>query len=122
MDFQKIKLRLRDDLGNKLSDFSDNNNFELKKLPGKRNLVYEVEFLKEPLDLPQKFVLKIYKNRHGVNEYNTLSQLYKRGINVPRVIHFEPPLYLLLEKINGINFTDFINNTLLGSLSLDEIE
>jgi hypothetical protein len=123
MSFEKIKLKIKEDLGDKVVDFADeSNNFTLTPLPGKRNLVFEIQFDNPPLKIPQIVVLKIFKNRNGKRESELLSLLAKKGIRVPRILHFEDPLYLLLEKVEGLNLTDFINSNLKGFINLNDIE
>ncbi|TFF87092.1 MAG: hypothetical protein EU550_04050 [Promethearchaeota archaeon] len=122
MSYQKIKSKICDDLGKKIKDFMvEENDFEISKLPGKRNLVFEITFTDKTNKLPKEFVLKIYKNRNSHKEFNMLSELYNKKISVPKILFFEPPLYLLLEKINGSNFADLINKNLQGYSSLEEV-
>jgi hypothetical protein len=102
-------------------DFNrDLSTFNITQLKSKRNDVYEVKFTKPLEDLPENFILKIFKTPNGNKEVATLKHLKKLDISVPLILLYENP-YLILEKINGENLCDFINENLLGKQDLNEV-
>ncbi|MBD3195628.1 MAG: hypothetical protein GF317_11260 [Candidatus Lokiarchaeota archaeon] len=93
----------------------------LNKLKSKRNSVYAICLRKSLLNFPEKIVLKLYNTENFKKETKVLSNLSKQKINVPDILFFRNP-YLLLNKIEGINLCDFINERLLNSKSLEELK
>ncbi len=98
----------------------DLNMVDIIQLKSKRNTVYEVRSTKPLKNLPQNFILKIFKNQNGNKEVAILKNLKKQNISVPLILLYEDP-YLILEKINGENLCDFINQNLLGKQELSEV-
>lgn len=96
-------------------------NISVERLKSKKNLVFDLS-IKSSLDEPQKnYILKYYRTKNADNEYSTLSHLHKQGLVIPSVISYEKP-FLLLEKIDGINLCDIINEPLNKINELAELE
>ncbi|MFW9970759.1 MAG: hypothetical protein ACFFDF_11230 [Candidatus Odinarchaeota archaeon] len=120
MDIQKIQTRIVRDLQQKIPDLSPDN-IEITELPSKKNYVINVEFDKKPSRLPKEIVIKIFRTKNIANEINILNRLKNQNFNVPHILFFQKP-YLILEKVNGINLCDFINDKLKGTQSLNELD
>ena len=120
MDLQKIKSKLIRDLKEEIPEFNTNN-FKITELPSKKNSVLDIIFNKKPHNLPNDFILKIFKTRNIANEINILTRLRNQQFNVPRILFFRKP-YLILEKVNGINLCDFINEKLKEAKNLDDLD
>ncbi len=95
--------------------------FSLIKLPSKRNLVFSLNFDKKPKEYPQEFIVKVYQTDNADKEYKTLKKLEKQDILIPRIIFYKKP-FLILEKIEGVNLCDFINEKLKNIDKLDDLD
>ena len=119
LNFRKeIIIDLRDEFPELVDKF---NHFILKLLPSKKNSVAELIFNKETERLPKNTVIKAFKTPNAENEFNTLKNLRKKKILVPKILFFKNP-YLILEKIDGINLCDYINEKLKSVENLDDLE
>jgi len=117
----KIFSKLSEKFPHIFGDFNRNlNTFSITRLKSKRNEVYEVKCTKPLVDLPQIFILKIFKTQDGNKEVATLKHLKIQNIPVPLILLYEDP-YLILEKIDGENLCDFINQHLFGKQDLNEV-
>ncbi|MFX0057880.1 MAG: hypothetical protein ACFE85_00260 [Candidatus Hodarchaeota archaeon] len=119
LNFRKeIIIDLRDDFPELLDKF---NHFILKPLPSKKNSVAELIFNKKTERLPKETVIKAFKSPNAENEYNTLKQLRKQNLLIPKILYFKNP-YLILEKLDGVNLCDFINNKLKNVENFEDLE
>jgi tRNA A-37 threonylcarbamoyl transferase component Bud32 len=120
MDLEKIKNRIIKDLQEEIPDFSQDN-FQVRQLHSKKNDVVEVLFKQIPSKLPKELVIKIFRTENIVNEFNILNRLKNQKLKVPKILFFRNP-YLILEKINGTNLCDFINENLRNTETLDDLD
>ena len=120
MDLQKIRSRMVRDLKGEISEFS-HNNFLVTELPSKKNSVINVVFNKKPTKLPKEIIIKIFRTKNIAHEINILNRLKNQKFHVPKILFFRKP-YLILEKVNGTNLCDFINEKLKGTQNLDDLD
>ncbi|MHA1350819.1 MAG: RIO1 family regulatory kinase/ATPase domain-containing protein [Promethearchaeota archaeon] len=97
------------------------NHFILSQFQSKKNTVVHLTFNRKTESLPKEVVIKIFTNESADNEYDTLKHLYEQEILVPKIIFYKKP-FLILEKIEGINLCDFINDRLLKVADLDSLD
>lgn len=117
MDTRKIKQKLLSDFRDEFSELTEkSNNFLLKRLHSKKNIVYEIKFEKKPNKFPKEAILKLYRTNFAEKEYNALKKLEKQGLTVPKVLFYKKS-YIILKKINGVNLCDFINKN-LGDITI----
>jgi len=122
MDPQKVKKKLIKDLSTYIPEIQDKNNpFSLKRLTSKKNIVFELNFKEKPKKFPKVVILKLFRTEFAEKEYNALIKLEKQGLAVPKVFFFSKP-YIILKKLNGHNLCDFINENLINTTSLDELD
>lgn len=98
----------------------DLDNITVKRIKSKKNFVFDVHIKEKTGKGPRNYILKYFKTKNADNEFKTISHLKKQNVNVPSIISFEKP-YLLLEKIDGGNFCDFINAPLKNTEGLSEL-
>jgi len=115
---KEIILNLKEDIPELVDKF---NHFILKPLPSKKNSVSELIFNKKTENYPKEFIIKIFRTHNIENEYLTLKKLQKQKLPVPKILFYKAP-FLLLEKFNGINLCDLINNNLMKVESLDNLD
>jgi hypothetical protein len=120
MDLQKMQSRIVRDLAKKIPELNSDK-IKITELPSKKNYVVNVVFDKKPSKLPKEVVIKIFRTKNIANEINILTRLKNQNFHVPTILFFQKP-YLILEKVNGINLCDFINEKLKGTQNLDELE
>jgi Ser/Thr protein kinase RdoA (MazF antagonist) len=120
MDLQKVQSRMVRDLKQQIPELTIEN-IKITELPSKKNSVINVEFDKKPSKLPKEVVVKIFRTKNIVHEINILNRLKNQNFNVPRILSYQKP-YLILEKVNGTNLCDFINEKLKGTQNLDELD
>ncbi|MHA1756602.1 MAG: hypothetical protein ACTSVV_07525 [Promethearchaeota archaeon] len=103
--------------------FDDNPYFELERYESKKNIVFCIKFnMEDQNDKNLKdIVVKIFKTQNADIEYKILSNLKKQGHFVPKIIDYKKP-YLILEKVEGTNLCDYINNKLKNLEKLSELE
>jgi len=122
MELLKIRkdliIRLKEDFPELIDKF---NHFILSQFQSKQNTVVHLTFNRKTESLPKEVVIKIFKNDNADIEYETLRQLYKQEILVPKIIFYKKP-FLILEKIEGINLCDFINDKLLKVADFDSLD
>ena len=93
---------------------------QISELPSKKNSVINLKFDKKPSKLPQEVIVKIFRTENIAIEYNILTRLWNQGFHVPSILFFHNP-YLFLEKVDGTNLCDFINERLKGTKHLDDL-
>ncbi|MFX1570935.1 MAG: hypothetical protein ACFFCV_21560 [Promethearchaeota archaeon] len=98
-----------------------NDKIQISELPSKKNSVIQLKFDRKPSKLPQEVVVKIFKTENIANEINILNRLKNQKLHVPSILFFHTP-YLILEKIDGTNLCDFINERLKGTEQLDDLD
>ncbi len=122
MELLKIRkdliIHLKEDFPELVDKF---NHFLLSQFKSKRNIVVHLTFNKKTESLPKEVVIKIFKNNNADTEYDTLKQLYEQEILVPKIIFYKKP-YLILEKIEGINLCDYINDRLMDAVDLVSLD
>jgi len=124
MDAQQIKKKIVKALQKEIPVLVDeDNDFSLNQLESKQNMVFELVFEKKPVGFPKEVILKIFHTDNAEKEYNTLKKLYQQEMLVPNIIILKKP-YLILERIEGKNLCDIINENLdeKNVLSLDDLE
>ncbi len=122
MDPKKIKNKLAIDLSDQIPELiKDINDFSLKRLTSKKNMVFELNFKKKPKLFPKEVILKLYRTNYAEKEYDALIKLGKQNLAVPEVLFFKKP-YIILKKIKGVNLCDFINQNLINITSLDKLD
>ena len=94
------------------------NHFILFPIKSKKNSVVGLTFNRDTERLPREVIVKIFRTDNADNEYNTLVKLKKQNLFIPDVLFYKRP-YLILEKINGVNLCDFINEKLVGVVDLE---
>jgi len=115
---KEIITNLREEIPELVDKF---NHFILKLLPSKKNTVTELVFNKATENYPKEFIIKIFRTENIENEYDTLKRLQKQNILTPDILFYKKP-FLILEKLNGINLCDFINDNLRGVKNLDDLD
>jgi len=122
MSLPKIRGKLGKDLKKIIPEIVRKDyNFELSEFPSKNNSVINIIFDKKPLNLPKEFVIKIFHTVQMATEINILRRLKNQHFNVPKVLLFKLP-YLILEKVNGVNLCDFINDNLKAIEDLEDLD
>ncbi|MGV9173882.1 MAG: hypothetical protein ACOC35_15140 [Promethearchaeia archaeon] len=89
--------------------------FTTKYYKSKKNLVYELTFEKYPEKYPNSIVIKKFplNSEKMEKEIEILSKLNKQQLNVPKLLFYDKDeFFLILEKIEGQNVCDYINDTL----------
>ena len=122
MDTQQVKKKIIRALREEVPEFAEeDNDFILNQLESKRNMVFELVFEKKPIGFPKEVIIKIFRTDHAEREYNTLKKLYQQEMLVPNIIIFKKP-YMILEKIDGKNLCDIINEHLDKTKTLDDLK
>jgi tRNA A-37 threonylcarbamoyl transferase component Bud32 len=112
---------LLDKLKKDLPDlFHSSIEFKSKKVPSKKNSVFDIEFIEKPRNYPKELILKIFSTDNLQNEYNTLQKLNTQKLEVPEV-YFRGENYILIEKIYGKNLCDLINDSLKVNKHISEL-
>ncbi len=97
------------------------NNYNITELPSKKNAVVNLTFNKKPLNFPKEFIIKIFNTQNIVHEYNILIRLRNQNFHVPNILLLKKS-YLVLEKVNGVNLCDFINENLKKVECLEDLD
>jgi tRNA A-37 threonylcarbamoyl transferase component Bud32 len=122
MSLQAIRSKLVKDLRGVIPEIrKDNYNFKLYELKSRKNTVLNLVFDRTLQDFPQEFVVKIFRTKNIVSENNILTRLKNQNFHVPKIFSLKKP-YLILEKIEGINLCDFINDNLKDTEELDDLD
>ncbi|MFX0001389.1 MAG: hypothetical protein ACFE9Q_16750 [Candidatus Hodarchaeota archaeon] len=119
MDIHKIKTKMLQDLKEQIPELLTDQ-IQISEIPSKKNSVILLRFDKKPSKLPQEFIVKIFRTENIANEINILNRLKNQKFNVPSILFYHTP-YLFLEKVDGINLCDFINERLKGTEKLDDL-
>lgn len=121
MSLQKIKSKIRKDLKSIIPEVRNKDfNYNITELPSKKNTVINLIFDKKPRDFPKEVVIKIFRTKNIVSENNILIRLKNQNFRVPEILSLKKP-YLILEKVQGVNLSDFINEKLKNSEELDDL-
>ena len=122
MSLQPIRSKIAKDLKGIIPELrKDTYNFNIYELKSRKNTVINLEFDKEPLDFPKEFVIKLFRTKNIVSENNILTRLKNQNFHVPKILSLKKP-YLILEKIEGINLCDFINDNLKDTERLEDLD
>ncbi len=122
MDPRTIKEKLKSDLKGEIPDLINKDNYiSLTRLPSKKNLVYNLEFSEKPKSVPKNIVVKIFQTEFFDREFDTLTKLKKQSFTVPKVLIAKKP-YLIMERIEGENLCDFINDNLMRKNALSDLK
>lgn len=117
----KTKKKIIDDLKELIPELVNNDySFRIIPLHSKKNSVINLVFNKKPNKLPKEFAIKIFRTKNIANEVNILKRLNNQKLHVPKILLFHNP-YLVLEKIDGVNLSDFINDNLADVKELNEL-
>lgn len=121
MSLQKIKSKIGKDLRGIIPEVRNNDfNYNITEFPSKKNTVINLIFDKKPRDFPKEVVIKIFRTKNIVSENNILIRLKNQNFHVPEILSLKKP-YLILEKVQGVNLSDFINEKLKNSEELDDL-
>jgi len=122
MSLLKIKSKIIKNLKGVIPEFrKDNYNFVINELKSRKNIVINLVFDKKPQDFPKEFVIKIFRTKNIVSENNILIRLKNQNFHVPKIFSLKKP-YLILEKIEGVNLCDFINDNLKDTEKLEDLD
>jgi len=122
MSLLKIKSKIIKDLKGVIPELrKENYNFNIYELKSRKNTVINLVFDKKPQDFPQEFVIKIFRTKNIVSENNILTRLRNQNFHVPKILSLKKN-YLTLEKIEGINLSDFINDNLKDTEKLEDLD
>jgi len=121
MELLKIRKEIITDLKEDFPELVDKfNHFVISSLHSKQNSVISLTFNKETERLPKEMIVKIFRTKNADNEYNTLKRLKKQKLLIPDIIFYKKP-YLFLEKAEGVNLCDYINDKLVDVADLNEL-
>ena len=121
MNLSRIKNQIINDLGTELPELQGpKDSFSIVQLNSRKNLVYELNFKHKPKNYPKTIVLKLFRTDFVEREYEILNKLKPQGLTVPNILYFKKP-YLLLEKVEGENLSDYINYRLKSVKQLSEL-
>ena len=122
MELLEIRKEIVTNLKEDLPDLVDKVNFfNLVKLPSKKNSVVHLSFNRPTERFPKDLVVKIFRTSNFDIEYSMLEQLNKQDICVPKILFHKPP-FLILDKVDGLNLCDYINDKLKNSEDLSELD
>ncbi len=82
-------------------------------LKARKNLIFLIN-LKNPQTLPEEIIIKKISTKSFITEHENLISNYQKGILVPKIFAFKKP-YILMEKIDGLNLCDLLNDDLDNS-------
>jgi hypothetical protein len=121
MELFKTRKDLITDLREDLPELVDKfNHFVLVPFKSKKNSVVGLTFNRDTENLPKEVVVKIFNTHNADNEYRTLMRLKRQKLFIPNVLFYKKP-YLILERIKGVNFCDFINEKLVDVADLESL-
>ncbi len=122
MELLELRKEIISGLKQELPELVDKfNHFLLQKLPSKQNSVLLLTFNKETESLPRLCILKIFRTENADKEVEILTKLKKQNLLVPEILFYKKP-YLILEKVDGINACDYINDKLIGVEDFNDLE
>ncbi len=118
----KITEKLATDLQDIIPELADpNNSISINLLQSKKNLVYDVVFASKPKNFPKELIIKTFLTRNAERERDVLLKLKPPFLPVPKILSYKKP-YLLLEKVEGENLCDFINDNLMSKKKLTDLD
>ncbi|MFW9880664.1 MAG: hypothetical protein ACFFG0_46950 [Candidatus Thorarchaeota archaeon] len=121
MSLVKTKLKIAKNLKSIIPEFRNKEyNFDITELDSRKNSVINLVFDKHPQNLPKEFIIKIFRTKNIVSEINILNRLKNQNFSVPKILGLKKP-YLILEKVQGINLCDFINDNLRDAEELNDL-
>jgi hypothetical protein len=121
MSLLKTKSKIAKDLKSIIPEFRNKEyNFDIIELTSRKNSVINLVFDKQPQSFPKEFIIKIFRTKNIVSEINILKRLKNQNFSVPGILGLKKP-YLILEKVQGINLCDFINDNLRNTEELDDL-
>lgn len=121
MSLPKIKSKIAKDLRGIIPEFRNKDViYSITKLQSRKNNVIEVVFDKKPINFPKQFIVKIFRTKNIVSEINILNRLKNQNFPVPEILSLKKP-YLILEKVQGANLCDFINDSLKNTKELEDL-
>jgi tRNA A-37 threonylcarbamoyl transferase component Bud32 len=120
MSLLKIKSKIAKDLRGIIPEFRKDVNYNITKLQSRKNTVIDIVFDKKPKNFPIQFIIKIFRTKNIVSENNILNRLKNQHFSVPEILSLKKP-YLILEKVQGVNLCDFINDNLRNTKDLDDL-
>ena len=121
MELLKTRKDLVTDLRVDLPELVDKfNHFILFPIKSKKNSVVGLTFNRKTEHLPKEVIIKIFQTDNADNEFNTLKKLKEQDLRIPDVLFYKKP-YLILEKINGVNLCDFVNENLVHVVELGNL-
>ncbi len=85
----------------------------IKFLKSRKNLIFSIS-LKNPQTLPKEIIIKKFSGESFNTEYKNLISNFQKGILVPKIFASKKP-YILMEKIDGLNLCDLLNDDLDNS-------
>ncbi|TFG26589.1 MAG: hypothetical protein EU532_09410 [Promethearchaeota archaeon] len=115
---QEIKGIIIKDLSNEIPELSEG--FSLNQYKSRKNFVYDLVFKVRPKNIPKQIILKVFQTENADYEYSIYKKLEPQNLPIPKVLLFKKP-YLILEKINGINLCDLVNNNLINTTKLEDV-
>jgi tRNA A-37 threonylcarbamoyl transferase component Bud32 len=122
MSLQAIRSKIVKDLKGIIPEFrKDNYSFKIYELKSRKNTVINLVFDNKLQDFPQEFIIKIFRTKNIVSENNILTRLKNQHFHVPTILSLKKP-YLILEKVEGINLCDFINDNLNNTEKLEDLD
>ena len=121
MSLLKIKSKIAKDLRGIIPEFRNKDIiYNITKLQSRKNTVIDLVFDKKPKNFPKQFIIKIFRTKNIVSENNILNRLKNQNFHVPEILSLKKP-YLLLEKVQGVNLCDFINDNLKNTIELEDL-
>ncbi|MFX0075354.1 MAG: hypothetical protein ACFE96_07925 [Candidatus Hermodarchaeota archaeon] len=121
MELLRTRKDLITDLKEDLPELVDKfNHFILFPIESKKNTVVGLTFNKATDRLPKEVIVKIFHTDNSDIEYNTLQKLKKQNLSIPGVLFYKKP-YLFLEKIQGVNLCDYVNDKLVNAVDLESL-
>ncbi len=122
INIKKVTKDIIRDLNEEIPELiKDGYKFKITQLHSKKNVVVKLKFNKKPNNFPIETTIKIFRTKNIVSEINILKRLENQKIKVPKLLLFKNP-YLILEKLNGINLSDFINDNLIDIKELNDLK
>ena len=101
--------------------FKEKIDFKIETYKSKQNIVLAIIFDKKIDPNKEDVVVKIFQTENAENEFQTLLKLLEQNNLVPRLIDYNKP-FLIMEMIQGKNLCDYINDKLVNTKDLIELE
>jgi tRNA A-37 threonylcarbamoyl transferase component Bud32 len=119
---QKIKKKIIIDLEDEIPELAINDiqSFSLNQYKSKKNFVYDLVFEEKPKEFPKEVILKVFRTENFEKEFNAYQKLKSQNVPIPKILFYKNP-YLMLEKVNGMNLCDVINDNLINKTRLNDL-